>query len=413
MPRFLFERCGLQLQTKNRSTDMYNNNKLSPTGGSGAGKIARVEPTLDDFEVLQEIGNGSFGKVYKIMRKRDQKIMVWKVIHFGSMSSKERESLVTEVNIIKDLNHPFIIRYYDRVIDRNRKNIHIVMEYCASGDLSQYIKSMRRESRYFDEETIWRLFSQLCMAIKACHCRTSIADPSGVVDSTASSKCPSPSSPNEQQQYSSSPSSSSTKTGGRIIHRDLKPGNIMLDEEYNVKLGDFGLAKILSNSKVYAHTNVGTPYYMSPEQVTDSGYDEKGDIWSLGCILYEMCALSPPFEASNHLALAMKIKEGVYKPLDRNRYSQTLRDLIDNMLSVDPTNRMSIEQICGLPPVRERILELTYRERFRVLKRREEEVKREMEKLRRDREELKWREYQLAERIKQFASMGHAPVSNK
>lgn len=83
----------------------------------------------------------------------------------------------------------------------------------------------------------------------------------------------------------------------KILHRDLKPGNIFLDLNSDVKLGDFGLARVLNNESQFAFTHVGTPYYMSPEQIHDQKYNEKSDIWSLGCIIYELCALHPPFQA--------------------------------------------------------------------------------------------------------------------
>ncbi len=79
------------------------------------------------------------------------------------------------------------------------------------------------------------------------------------------------------------------------MHRDLKPGNIFLDLNSDVKLGDFGLARVLNNESQFAFTHVGTPYYMSPAQVYDQKYNEKSDIWSLGCIIYELCSLHPPF----------------------------------------------------------------------------------------------------------------------
>ena len=83
-----------------------------------------------------------------------------------------------------------------------------------------------------------------------------------------------------------------------IIHRDIKPGNIFLDRGLNIKLGDFGLARILSENSIYATTNVGTPYYMSPEQIEAANYTEKSDIWSVGCLLYELSSLRPPFSGN-------------------------------------------------------------------------------------------------------------------
>ena len=98
--------------------------------------------------------------------------------------------------------------------------------------------------------------------------------------------------------------------GSKILHRDLKPSNVFFDCNNNVKLGDFGLSRIIKNesgeenSEAFASTNVGTPYYMSPEQIHENQYDEKTDIWSTGCVIYELVSLLPPFTARNHLALA-------------------------------------------------------------------------------------------------------------
>lgn len=94
------------------------------------------------------------------------------------------------------------------------------------------------------------------------------------------------------------------------MHRDLKPGNVFFDGNGNVKLGDFGLSRMMGDESVYAYTHVGTPYYMSPEQISDQRYNEKSDIWSVGCVVYEFAALRAPFEATNQIQLAMKIKSG-------------------------------------------------------------------------------------------------------
>jgi NIMA (never in mitosis gene a)-related kinase len=108
----------------------------------------------------------------------------------------------------------------------------------------------------------------------------------------------------------------------------LKPANIFLDENNNIKLGDFGLSRILHENSLFAKTRVGTPYYMSPEQINEVCYDEKCDVWSCGCLLYELAALRPPFEATNHLSLAMKIKAGKYERIPV-KYSEDLFCLIN------------------------------------------------------------------------------------
>ncbi|KAL0480307.1 Nek2 [Acrasis kona] len=301
---------------------------------------------VDDYTVVGLIGSGSFGKVYKIIRKSDGKVLVWKEIHYGSMTDKEKQLLVGEVNIIKDLRHAFIVRYYDRIIDRENKKIYIIMEYCPCGDLSNFVKKLKKDKKSLDEEQVWRIFCQLAMALKECHVR---------------------------------------KEGSpKIIHRDIKPGNIMLDDNHDVKLGDFGLARMLGEDSHYAKTNVGTPYYMSPEQINEKAYDEKSDIWSLGCVIYELCMLSPPFEAMNHLSLAQKINKGQY-PAVSSKYTRVLSDLIRSMLTVDSSRRPSVDEICVSANIVHRIKDTQMQLKYRFLKRREEEVRRK-EKMLEERE---------------------------
>ena len=105
------------------------------------------------------------------------------------------------------------------------------------------------------------------------------------------------------------------KPNGKILHRDLKPGNVFLDSNRNVKLGDFGLSRVLGSESVFAMTHVGTPYYMSPEQIDGKPYNDKSDIWSAGCVLYELAALRAPFESTNLYDLNKKIKSGYIKDL--------------------------------------------------------------------------------------------------
>ncbi|XP_016373132.1 serine/threonine-protein kinase Nek2-like [Sinocyclocheilus rhinocerous] len=208
----------------------------------------------EDYEVLLTIGCGSYGKCQKIKRKSDGKILVWKVLDYGTMAEAEKQMLVSEVNLLRELKHPNIVRYYDRIIDRTNTTLYIVMEYCEGGDLASLINRCIKDRRYLEEEFILRVMAQLSLALKECHGRSN---------------------------------GSST-----VLHRDLKPANIFLDVKQNVKLGDFGLARILNHDTSFAKTFVGTPYYMSPEQINRMSYNEKSDIWSLGCLLYELCALS-------------------------------------------------------------------------------------------------------------------------
>lgn len=294
---------------------------------------------MEQFTVVEELGRGAFGKVSKIQRNTDGKVLVWKELHFGDMSKKEKEMLVSEVNILRELRHPHIVRYYNHIIDSQSKKIYIVMEHCEGGDLRSLIKEHERENRKFDEEFVWRTMTQLCIALKECHDR-------------------------------------------RIIHRDIKPANILLDANWNVKLGDFGLARILSENS-YARTHVGTPLYLAPELTRDETYDTKADLWSLGCVLYEMCALRPPFSASNHVALALKIRSGRYPPLDSRteRCSSELARALGTLLRVDTSKRSSVDDLLRLPHVRLKLRERKLNQHYNLLKRREEELMRREKEL--------------------------------
>ncbi|KAK7907690.1 hypothetical protein WMY93_016302 [Mugilogobius chulae] len=247
---------------------------------------------VEDYEVLFTIGSGSYGRCQKIRRKSDGKILVWKELDYGSMGESEKQMLVSEVNLLRELKHPNIVRYYDRIIDRSNTTLYIVMEHCEGGDLASLINRCIKDRRYLEEPFVLRVMAQLTLALRECHRRS---------DGRAT-----------------------------VLHRDLKPANIFLDSKHNVKLGDFGLARILNHDTSFAKTFVGTPYYMSPEQMNRMSYNEKSDIWSLGCLLYELCALSPPFTAFNQRDLAEKIREGRFRriPTDTQRSSTHCSDYL-------------------------------------------------------------------------------------
>jgi NIMA (never in mitosis gene a)-related kinase len=132
------------------------------------------------------------------------------------------------------------------------------------------------------------------------------------------------------------------------MHRDLKPANIFITSDGTLKLGDLGLGRIFSSQTVEALSRVGTPLYMSPEVIGGNGYDWKSDVWSLGCISYELAALRSPFKADDAKVslyeLFQIISKGEY-PAIESRYSEELRSLIDGMLRLKPTERFDAEQV--------------------------------------------------------------------
>ncbi|KAI0743641.1 kinase-like domain-containing protein [Daedaleopsis nitida] len=277
---------------------------------------------LELYEPLDVIGNGSFGIIRKVRRRSDGIIFARKELNFERMTERDRKQIVAEVNILKDLHHEHIVRYHDRHVDRDAGILYILMEYCGGGDLCSIIKQAQRHNRLIPEDTIWNYFMQILLALNYCH------HPNGGHGRTSSVGT----------------ESDGKERRAQILHRDLKPDNVFLDENSNVKLGDFGLSKALAQAS-FANTYVGTPYYMSPELMQEKAYDSKSDIWSLGCLIYELCALKPPFhEAKTHAELSILIRNGRIPPLPKG-YSPALNAVIKSMLNLNPAMRPSASQL--------------------------------------------------------------------
>ncbi|KAI1778951.1 kinase-like protein [Hypoxylon cercidicola] len=284
------------------------------------------------YDVLEKIGHGSFGIIRKVRRKADGMILCRKEISYLKMSQKEREQLHAEFQILSTLRHPNIVGYYEREHLKQSQDLHFYMEYCGNGDLGRYIQGLIREQKYAKEAFVWGVFSQLVTALYRCHYGV---DPPSVGDNVLEI---------------GSAGSNVPQGAITILHRDLKPENVFLGEDNSVKLGDFGLSKMIQ-SHDFASTYVGTPFYMSPEICAAERYTLKSDIWSLGCIIYELCAREPPFNAKTHFQLIQKIKEGKVPALPRV-YSAELMAVIKDCLKVNPDLRPDTATLLNLPVVR-------------------------------------------------------------
>ncbi|KAG5191840.1 kinase-like domain-containing protein [Tribonema minus] len=254
------------------------------------------------YDILKPIGKGKFAIVYRASRVSDGETVALKKISIDSMDAKNRKKVLKEVRLLQSLNHPNIISYLDSFLSGNE--LVIVFEWAAAGDLKRQVRKAQERGVYFEERVVWKYFAQICAGIQHMHAR-------------------------------------------RVMHRDLKPANIFLTLEGQIKVGDLGLGRALSEDTLEAHSKVGTPLYMSPEVLRGGGYDWKSDIWSLGCILYELAMLRSPFkgEGLNLYSLFQKISQGDYAPLPTH-YSEDLRQLAYAMISTEPVRRPDVEAVC-------------------------------------------------------------------
>ncbi|CAJ2504294.1 Uu.00g116880.m01.CDS01 [Anthostomella pinea] len=286
-----------------------------------------------EYEVMEKIGHGSFGVIRKVRRKVDGMVLCRKEISYLKMSQKEREQLHAEFHILSSLHHPNIVGYFHREHLKQSQDLHLYMEYCGNGDLGRMIRNLTRDNKYAEEHFVWEVFSQLVTALYRCHYGKA---PPEVGQNVLGTGVP--------------PKSKPTPGSMTILHRDLKPENVFLGENNSVKLGDFGLSKMIQ-SHDFASTYVGTPFYMSPEICAAERYTLKSDIWSLGCVMYELCAREPPFNAKSHFQLVQKIKEGRVATLPRV-YSSELMVVIRDCLKVNPDSRPDTATLLNLPVVR-------------------------------------------------------------
>ena len=224
------------------------------------------------------------------------------------MTPQEKREAYHEAKVMSAFDHPNIIKFKEVYTTTNGK-LNIVMNYADGGDLSSKLKSQR--GRIFSENEILDIFVQICLAIKHVHDR-------------------------------------------KVLHRDIKGQNIFLMKNGMIKLGDFGISKVLTSTIDKARTMVGTPYYLSPEIVEGKPYNFKSDVWSLGVLLYELCTLKPPFDGSSIRQLGMNIVRGTYPPLPAH-FTKELKGLVAGQLTVDPNKRPTVGQMLKMPFIMSRI----------------------------------------------------------
>eukprot|EP00760_Papus_ankaliazontas_P028367 PhM_4_TR3662/c1_g1_i1/m.76360/K08857/NEK1_4_5; NIMA (never in mitosis gene a)-related kinase 1/4/5 len=252
---------------------------------------------MDKYDVLGIIGTGAQATAYLVENKSTKKRFVMKRVVPAC-----REMIEQEVQILLQLSHPNVVRYVECF--EHELCLHIVTEYYPGGDLERLLAAIRKKGQIVSPEIAKAWILQLCSALQYIHERN-------------------------------------------IIHRDIKCANVFLSEDQRtVALGDFGIAKKLDNAKHMTNTLVGSPYGFSPELVSGKSYDSKSDMWSLGCVVYEICNLRRAFEVDNISQLISLIQIAKYGAMEPT-VPPPMKSIIERLLQKDPRERPNAKDVLG------------------------------------------------------------------
>ncbi|XP_006168719.1 serine/threonine-protein kinase 36 isoform X2 [Tupaia chinensis] len=262
---------------------------------------------MEKYHVLEMIGEGSFGRVYKGRRKYSAQVVALKFIPKLGRSEKELKNLQREIEIMRGLRHPNIVHMLDSF--ETDKEVVVVTDY-AEGELFQILE----DDGKLPEDQVQVIAAQLVSALYYLHSH-------------------------------------------RILHRDMKPQNILLAKGGGIKLCDFGFARAMSTNTMVLTSIKGTPLYMSPELVEERPYDHTADLWSVGCILYELAVGTPPFYTTSIFQLVnLILKDPVRWP---STISPCFKNFLQGLLTKDPRQRLSWPDLLHHPFIAGRVTIIT------------------------------------------------------
>ena len=269
--------------------------------------------SLNDFDLLQQLENEEKYLLLKVKNKKDGHIYLLKNIQLKSINLKEKKNMINEIKILNSLRHPNIIGFKNVFLDKPSNSFNILMEFPTNGNLENKIQYAINYKMYIEEAIIWNILTQILEGLVYAH-----------------------------------------KKG--IIHKNLKSKNIYLTKFRLAKIINFGETSSLNNN-IASSSKLRDLAYVAPEILAQKKYNYKCDIWSLGCIIYEMASLYLPFSGDNIESLYKNIMLTKYKSIPEF-YSNNLKNIINNMLIVDPSKRPSYNFLLNFPNIKETRIEL-------------------------------------------------------
>ena len=263
-----------------------------------------------DYDILRKLGEGAFGKVFKVRCKKNNKIYAMKMLNITKLEEKNKKAYILALNeteFLQGLKHPHIIKYYKNFIEK--PYLYIIIEFVANGDMSGFINANKAFQKYIPEEQLWNIFLQCMDALTYVHSQG-------------------------------------------VIHRDIKPANLLMDNNMSIKLGDFGVSAFRNKDEnnqyldanynffknkeqmKYHGTYVGTPNYIADE-VKYNDYDQRVDVYSMGVSFYEICYFHIPPKKGRF------VNENV-------QYSNELLEIINLMLEENKDKRKTSQEIYNM-----------------------------------------------------------------
>ena len=267
-----------------------------------ASKGYEPEPKISDFELIKDLGAGSFGRVYLVSHKKTKCQYALKAIDKKNKSNiEEKPYFRREIEIMYRIHHPNVVKLYGHFEDNNY--CYFIMEYIPRGNIYSLIPKHGKKKQ--STQLIASIIKDVAKSVYFLH-----------------------------------------KMNPPIIHRDIKPENVLMDENYNIKLTDFGWSNYLDNEEKRS-TVCGTPIYLAPEMINRKGHDERVDIWCIGVLLFELSTGRVPFQGNNIDVLKYNIRNmKISWPSDIDREA---KDLISKILKYNPNDRLTVEEILRHP----------------------------------------------------------------